>query len=148
MKDGVIHQVGKPQDVYDDPVDLFVAKFLGTPPINVFKGRAEAGKLYIGNECIMPAAKIADQSVTVAIRPEGFVLSDSGVLSCNLNRVEVMGRDVSVVCSHTDCENADIRAIISAEIPVNTASKTVRFDVKPQKVFVFAEDTQERLHLQ
>ena len=147
MKDGVIHQVGKPQDVYDDPVDLFVAKFLGTPPINVFKGRVEDGKLYIGSECIMPAADVADQVVSVAIRPEGFSLSDNGVLTCNLSRVEVMGRDVSVVCSHTDSENADIRAIISTEIPVNTTSNIVRFDVKPQKVFVFTEDTQERLLL-
>ena len=146
MKDGVIHQVGKPQDVYDDPVDLFVAKFLGTPPIHVFKGKVEAGKLYIGDECIMPA-NIANQAVTVAIRPEGFVLSDTGALTCKLNRVEVMGRDVSVVCSHEDCENTDIRAIISAENRVDTTSTVVRFDVKPQKVFVFAENTQERLLL-
>ena len=148
MKDGVIHQVGKPQDVYDDPVDLFVAKFLGTPPINVFKGRVEDGKLFIGNECIMPAGNVADQAVTVAIRPEGFVLSDTGALSCKLNRVEVMGRDVSVVCSHENCENSDIRAIISAENRVDTSSDVVRFNVKPQKVFIFAEDTQERLLLQ
>ena len=38
MKLGVVHQVGKPQDIYDNPCNLFVAKFLGTPPINVFKG--------------------------------------------------------------------------------------------------------------
>lgn len=145
MKDGVIHQVGKPQDVYDDPVDLFVAKFLGTPPINVFQGRVEAGGLYIGDERIMGAAGIIDQIVTVAIRPEGFVLSDRGALSCKLNRIEVMGRDVSVVCSHESCENADIRAIISAENRVDTRSDVVRFDVKSQKVFLFAADTQRRL---
>lgn len=146
MKDGVIHQVGKPQDVYDDPVDLFVSKFLGTPPINVFKGKVESGKLYIGDECIMPA-NIANQAVTVAIRPEGFVLSDTGALTCKLNRVEVMGRDVSVVCSHEDCENTDIRAIISADNRVDTTSTFVRFDVNPKKVFVFAEDTQDRILL-
>lgn len=145
MKDGVIHQVGKPQEVYDDPVDLFVAKFLGTPPINVFHGRVEGENLYIGNEKILSASGVADQAVTVAIRPEGFVLSDTGAFTCQLNRLEVMGRDVSVVCAHADCENADIRAIISAENPVNTASSTVRFDIKPQKVFIFNEQTQQRL---
>ena len=145
MKDGFIHQIGKPQDVYDDPVDLFVAKFLGTPPINVFKGRVEAERLYVGNECIMEVPGIDDQSVFAAIRPEGFVLSDNGVLSCRLNRVEIMGRDVSVVCSHDACENTDIRAIISAENRVDTTSNVVRFDVKPQKVFLFTEDTQQRL---
>ena len=145
MKDGVIHQMGKPQEVYDDPVDLFVAKFLGTPPINVFAGRVEAGYLYIGNERILETPGIANQPVTAAIRPEGFVLSNTGALTCNLNRVEIMGRDVSIVCSHKDCENVDIRAIISSDIAVDTASATVRFDVKPEKVFVFNSQTQERL---
>ena len=48
MKDGVLQQIGKPQEVYDNPVNLFVAKFLGTPPINVFEGRIQDGQLYIG----------------------------------------------------------------------------------------------------
>ena len=38
MRDGVVQQIGKPQEVYDNPVNLFVAKFLGTPPIHVFDG--------------------------------------------------------------------------------------------------------------
>ena len=145
MKEGVIHQIGKPQEVYDDPVDLFVAKFLGTPPINVFDGKVEGGALYIGGEKILETPGVSDQPVTAAIRPEGFVLSDTGALSCKLHRVEVMGRDVSVVCSHAHCENVDIRAIISSENNVNTASDTVRFDVKPQKLFLFSKETQQRL---
>ena len=43
MKLGVLQQIGKPQDVYDDPVNLFVAKFLGTPPINVLEGSVRSG---------------------------------------------------------------------------------------------------------
>ena len=50
MKLGVVQQIGAPQDVYDDPTNLFVAKFLGTPPINVFVGYVEDGKLYIGEK--------------------------------------------------------------------------------------------------
>ena len=45
MKAGVVQQTGKPQEVYDDPVNLFVAKFLGTPPINVFQGKIKNGKV-------------------------------------------------------------------------------------------------------
>ena len=51
MKLGVVQQIGKPQEVYDDPANLFVANFLGTPPINVFSGRVEGGKLFIGDDC-------------------------------------------------------------------------------------------------
>ena len=50
MKAGVIQQIGKPQEVYDDPANLFVAKFLGTPPINVFEGRIAGGKLFLGDD--------------------------------------------------------------------------------------------------
>jgi len=145
MKDGLIHQVGKPQEVYDKPADLFVAKFLGTPPANVFRGRVEDGQLYIGNEKIMRTPAVDNRQVFVAIRPEGFALNDSGVLSCDLQRVEVMGRDVSVVCTHSDCENVAIRAIISAENRVDTTAEKIRFDVKPGKVHIFDAETQRRI---
>lgn len=145
MKDGVIHQVGKPQDVYDDPADLFVAKFLGTPPVNVFRGRVEKEQLYIGDENVLHTPGVTDQEVIAAIRPEGFELTENGALSCDLHRVEVMGRDVSVVCSHADCENTAIRAIISADNPVHMSDSKVRFDLKANKVHIFDTATQQRI---
>ena len=146
MKDGVVQQIGKPQEVYDNPVNLFVAKFLGTPPINVFRGSVQGGKLYIGNSAVLDVPGVTDQSVWAAIRPEGFVLDENGALACDLNRVEVMGRDISVVCSHADCENASIRAIISSENAVDDEAETVRFSLKRDKVFLFARDSEMRLY--
>mgnify|MGYP001046466874 CR=1 FL=1 len=58
MKDGVVQQIGKPQEVYDDPSNLFVAKFLGTPPINVFDGSVRNGKLYIGEDAVLETASV------------------------------------------------------------------------------------------
>ena len=146
MKAGVIQQIGKPQEVYDSPINLFVAKFLGTPPINIFKGKILDNKLYIGEEAILNVSGVADQEVFAAIRPEGFVLSESGVLSCKLTEVEVMGRDITIVSSHKDSENVEIRSIISAENTVDIGSSTVRFDIKPNKVFLFNKETEERIH--
>ena len=83
--------------------------------------------------------------VSVAIRPEGFIVNKTGALTCVLNRIEVMGRDVSVVCSHQDCENASIRAIISADNSVDLTHKTVNFDLNPQKVFIFNSKTHLRI---
>ena len=54
MKSGVVQQIGRPQDVYDSPVNLFVARFLGTPPINVFEGEIRGQRLYIGENPILP----------------------------------------------------------------------------------------------
>lgn len=145
MKDGVVQQIGKPQAVYDSPVNLFVAKFLGTPPINVFDGEVKDGHLYIGEEAVLAVPGVASQSVTAAIRPEGFILSETGALSCDLSRVEVMGRDISVVSTHPKSQNVTIRSIISAENAVNTASQKVRFDLKPNKVFLFQKESGARI---
>lgn len=145
MKDGVVQQIGKPQAVYDSPVNLFVAKFLGTPPINVFDGEVKDGHLYIGEEAVLAVPGVANQSVTAAIRPEGFTLSETGALSCDLSRVEVMGRDISVVSTHPKSQNVTIRSIISAENAVNTASQKVRFELKPNKVFLFQKESGARI---
>lgn len=145
MKDGVVQQIGKPQAVYDSPVNLFVAKFLGTPPINVFDGEVKDGHLYIGEEAVLAVPGVANQSVTTAIRPEGFTLSETGALSCDLSRVEVMGRDISVVSTHPKSQNVTIRSIISTENAVNTASHKVRFDLKPNKVFLFQKESGARI---
>lgn len=145
MKQGVIQQIGKPQEVYDSPANLFVAKFLGTPPINVFRGEIRDGRLYIGEDALFPVKGIPCQEVYVGIRPEGFILDKNGPLVCRLGGIEVMGRDISVVSTHQASENSNIRAIISAENKVDTSSQTVRFSVKQSKVFVFAKKTEERL---
>lgn len=145
MKQGVIQQIGKPQEVYDDPVNLFVAKFLGTPPINVFEGRIKNQKLYIGEDALLDMKNLNDQEVFVGIRPEGFILDENGPFRCGLNGVEVMGRDISVVSSHSASVNPTIRAIISAENKVDLSSPEVRFSLKPGKVFVFHKETEVRI---
>ncbi|MBQ9119133.1 MAG: ABC transporter ATP-binding protein [Lachnospiraceae bacterium] len=145
MKDGVVHQIGKPQEVYDNPVNLFVAKFLGTPPINVFSGTIRGQKLFIGEEAVLETLGVPDQEVYAAIRPEGFVLNPKGVLGCTLKQVEVMGRDISVVSTHEALEGTTIRSIISSESKVELEAAQVRFDVKPHKVFLFNKETEERI---
>ncbi|MBQ7345879.1 MAG: ABC transporter ATP-binding protein [Oscillospiraceae bacterium] len=145
MKDGKIHQIGKPQDIYDDPQDLFVAKFLGTPPIDLFDGYTKDGKLWIGEEAVMDVDGDYDGHLTVGIRPEGFVPSQTGAFTCGLQRLEVMGRDVSVVCQHPFFIGDTFRAIIdSDDIPKVTGS-TIRFDLKPSKVYLFREDDEQRI---
>ncbi len=148
MKDGALHQMGKPQDVYDDPVNLFVAKFLGTPPINLFQGVVKEERLYIGEVAVLDVKGVANQEVTVGIRPEGFVVQEDGPLCCKLSEVEIMGRDVTVVSKHEACENTEIRSIISAEIKVDAKAETVRYALKPKKVHLFHKDTEERIYFE
>ena len=145
MKAGVLQQIGAPQDVYDDPVNLFVAKFLGTPPISVYSGSVKAGKLYIGGEAVLDVSGVEDREVLVGVRPEGYILQEDGPLTCQLNRVEVMGRDISVVSGHPCSLNETNRSIISAENHVDTTAENVRFALKPHKVFLFDAVSEVRI---
>ena len=145
MKLGVVQQIGKPQDVYDNPENLFVAKFLGTPPINVFNGRISGGILFIGDSAVMAAPGVEDQDVHVGIRPEGFILDPSGPLQCELSNVEVMGRDVSIVSTHEASANPLIRSIIDADNRIDVTNRTVSFSLKPHKVFVFSKKDETRI---
>ncbi|MBR1813792.1 MAG: ABC transporter ATP-binding protein [Lachnospiraceae bacterium] len=145
MEKGIVRQIGKPQEVYDSPVSLFVAKFLGTPPINVFEGRVKDGYLYLDDQKVLAVKGTKDGDVWVGIRPEGFTLDENGPMICHMNGVEVMGRDVSVVSTHKACVSPVIRSIISAESKVDPASENVRFALKPSKVFLFDKNSEERM---
>ena len=145
MKLGVVQQIGKPQEVYDNPTNLFVAKFLGTPPINVFDGTVRDGKLYIGDSAVLDVPDVSDQDVFVGIRPEGFTLDENGPLVCELKNVEVMGRDVSVVSQHSASLNPLVRSIINSDSKVDVTSATVSYSLKPHKVFIFNKETEDRV---
>ena len=164
MNDGVMQQIGSPQSVYDDPHNLFVAKFLGTPPINVFAGRIKDGQVYIGENAVFPVAELDDEKpdfepedaqemgsagdcdVWVGIRPEGFLPDPEGPLVLGLKGIEVMGRDITVVSTHPDFQGDTVRSIIDAQSGVDATKAEVRMRVRPSKLFVFDKNTEERLY--
>ena len=82
MKLGVVQQIGKPQDVYDDPTNLFVAKFLGTPPINVFAGYVKGEKLYIGGTVT---------AITETVEVEETVTTETGTETVTKTVEKVVG---------------------------------------------------------
>ena len=145
MKAGVQMQRAHPQEVYNSPNCLFVAKFLGTPPINVFTGEIEGGKVYIGEEVVCEHKKLKEfedgHKVYVGIRPEGFLAGNEvpekqKVLTLNVDQIQTMGRDVSLVCTsrHHSDEN-DIKVIIDSLIHIELGKN--KFGIKPQKMFIF-----------
>jgi len=148
MKLGEMQQMGKPQDVYNSPVNLFVAQFLGTPPINVYDGKVDGKKVYIGDDCVFEANKdLGYKDVYVAIRPEGFIVAgakDKEVLHAECEQIQVMGRDISVIAKNSHCIKDTFKAIISADDKVNAGPIT--FKIKPHKLFVFDGETQERIY--
>ena len=151
MKLGVMQQIDPPQEVYNNPANLFVAQFLGTPPINVFRGRIEGKKVKIGDDVVLEVAKeVGDKDVYVAIRPEGFVLggkADKDVLHAKSEMVQVLGRDISIVANNPNCTKETFKVIVSAE-DAEKAVGDLALKVKPNKIFVFDGESEERIRFE
>ncbi len=151
MKKGKMMQMDHPQEVYKDPKNLFVAKFLGNPPINVFKGTLDKGWLYIGTEKVLYTHKnVPNGPVYVGIRPEGFLMADECPeskknLTLNCEQVITQGRDLSLVCSSPYFEGDKLKIIIDSDI--EAAPGPIKFGLRPNKVYVFDQNTEERIYL-
>ena len=120
MKDGFIQQVGTPTEVFDMPINLFVAEFIGAPKMNTFKCELvlEDGAYYVtpygakipvtGKKAEMLKAKgIGTGEIILGVRPEHFVLAqegDAGAIPCKILVNEMMGSELHL---HVVEENGD-----------------------------------------
>jgi sn-glycerol 3-phosphate transport system ATP-binding protein len=97
MSAGEVQQIGKPHDVYRHPANLFVAGFIGSPPMNLVRGRAEGGRVVAG-DLSFERAGVPDGEVAVGFRPEALTLAADGVpsLSFAVDVVEPLGDEVVV----------------------------------------------------
>ena len=71
LSDGILQQIGRPQDVYDRPANLFVAGFIGSPPMNLLRGTATRGRVAAGG-LELEGLHVADGDVFVGMRPEAL----------------------------------------------------------------------------
>ena len=101
--------------------------------------------LQLGGQPAMDVPGAPDGKVFVGIRPEGFEPDPAGTVTCGLDRVEVLGRDTSMVCTHPACQAASLRAIVPSGQEADPRSATVRFRLRPDKVFLFHRETEERV---
>ena len=146
MKQGVEQQIDTPQNVYDNPKNLFVAQFLGNPQINVFNGKVLKNQIFIGNSLVGEAKGVADQDVYVAIRPEGFEkpVSKEYGLKASVDQVQILGRDVSLVAKEENSLTKQFRAIISSN-DIKDRKDEITLGVKANKMFLFDNESQERI---
>jgi len=128
MSDGHVQQIGKPQDIYDDPDNLFVAKFLGVPPINVFTDVKDGKDVY------------------VAIRPEGLIPDPNGELELAYKGIEAMGRESILTAKAENCISGYVHAVIPSDLKLDVSEdKTIKFSIKPNKIFYFDKETEARI---
>ena len=94
---------------------------------------------------VLSVKGVRDGAVTVGIRPEGFILDQNGPFVCELQGVEVTGRDVSIVSKHGKCHNTSVRSIVLSDGKLKLEGTEVRFTLNPAKVFLFDKDTEESI---
>lgn len=164
MRDGVIQQVGTPQEVFDTPANIFVAGFIGSPPMNFFKAKVkrDKDKTFLSLCCSeIPIAKSASDNlstvqdgreVTVGIRPEHISVSEKGDLRGEIVVSEMMGSELQL---HVNTEE-NTRVIIRvptldlSEREKNSFSlhNTVCFSFREQALHFFDANTGENLKKQ
>ncbi len=150
MKDGHLQQVDTPLGLYDRPVNLFVAGFIGSPQMNLIEAVADNGQAKIGDYHVPvdPAASRKMQgNVTVGVRPEAWrlVSESEGGLPIKVNVVEELGAD-GYAYGTSDVAGVPSNVIvrISGRDSVHKHD-TIYVTTDPSHVHVFDTDTGERL---
>jgi ABC-type sugar transport system ATPase subunit len=122
MNEGALQQLGPPQEVYDRPANVFVAQFIGSPPMNVLPGPAAAG-LGIGSA-----------EVHVGVRPEHLSIGNTGI-PAHVRVLESLGHERHVVCALGGGERVIVR--LPADGPAPTVGEAVHLTALPAHVHVF-----------
>jgi multiple sugar transport system ATP-binding protein len=151
MKLGVLQQVDTPLNLYDKPVNLFVAGFIGSPQMNLLEAKAHEGKAQIGKYHVPvdPAAeKRMKGNITVGVRPEAWrVVSESeGGLPIDVTVVEELGAD-GFVYGTSDVEGTPGNVIVRVSSARDSIHKgdTIYVTTDPSNVHVFDTDSGERI---
>ena len=155
MKDGFIHQIGTPQEVFNHPYNLFVAGFIGTPQMNFFDAKLvkQGGKYAVkldkltvelseDKQAALAKNNVAEQDIVLGVRPEHIVL-ESGIAG-KVDVSELMGSSVHL---HVDSMGRDVVMVVStmnmtgAEIAALTNGANVEFNFPGHVCHVFNKET-------
>ena len=159
MKDGIIQQVDTPQNLYDKPCNLFVAGFMGMPPMNfidckVVKSGADVLLMFGSHSIKVPDAKaqklisgdFLDKEVVLGIRPEDihdeqlFIESSpESVIDARINIYEMLGAEVYL---YFTIDQFDITARVNARTTARPGD-TVQFAFDLSKIHIFDKETEE-----
>jgi multiple sugar transport system ATP-binding protein len=154
LNEGVLQQVGPPQAVYERPANLFVARFIGNPPMNTLTGAVvqEGGQVLLalddhrvpfpeGHAAAVRAA--GSTEVVIGVRPEHLQLRADGLLPATVTVIESLGHERHVVCRLSDGQMLILRQGSDEVAPA--VDTTVHLAVDPTHLHVFDAGTTRRL---
>ena len=161
LSDGRLQQLGPPQEVYDRPVNVFVAGFIGSPAMNLLRGRADDGRISAG-DFAFERGGLADRELIVGVRPESLQPATDGMPSLDLHVsvVEPIGDEVIIHGSVAaelangtpeDGEsllgNGDRAAVVARLAPRDRPAEgsVIRLGADPAEVHLFEADSGEAI---
>ncbi len=151
MKDGYVQQTGTPRELYFDPVNVFVAGFIGEPPMNFLRGTVKNGKLTFGQVVFDLEKKLGTATkdwegkpVVFGFRPEGIVLGEKQnayVVPCTVELTEMLGDNTNVYV-----DIASEKAILKVD-PHDTPEidSGITFSIPLENVYLFDGETEKRI---
>jgi multiple sugar transport system ATP-binding protein len=153
MNKGLLQQVGSPQELYENPVNVFVAAFIGSPAMNFATAHALPAGLKLGETMLDVsgrAAQVAGQrhgkDVLIGFRPEDMELSSTNgagrvLLPAKVDVVEYLGHEELI---HGQAEGHEIVALVPSDKKVQPGD-SVEFAIPEEKLHVFDPESEERL---
>ena len=159
MKDGVIQQVGTPQEVFNSPSNIFVASFIGLPKMNFIDGcslHKRNGKVYLrlfGIEILLDDVKqeklkderIFNDAITVGIRPDKFEVNEKGMFVATVDVAEFIGMETYLHVSIGDTSNLIVKvptALISDGI------SSIELNIDSNSIYLFNKETNNIMNMQ
>lgn len=140
MRDGSIEQIGSADDLYLRPNSLFVASFIGSPPINLIPGNIDNGSLRIGDSTF-DISDAEPGAVTVGLRPEHLIFGDAG-LAGRITQIEPMGREILYV---VDTSIGTVRALEAGSIAERRVGEQVHLTVSKDNTLIFRRKSGVRM---
>jgi inositol-phosphate transport system ATP-binding protein len=140
MREGMIEQIGSADDLYLRPETLFVASFIGSPPINLIEGQVEDGRLRLG-ESVLSAKDAPIGDVTAGIRPEHLTIGENG-LPGRISQIEPMGREILYV---VETGIGQVRVLEPGSIAAHKSGDQVNVGFAEDSTLVFSQANGERI---
>jgi ABC-type sugar transport system ATPase subunit len=149
MRDGVIQQIGTPDDIYQTPANIFVARFVGSAPMNLFVGRAKVGGNGFDSPMTFdlsgwPGDVIGDRTVTIGVRPEHLELVPSGTPGATPARVDVVERVGADMFVHAVLGNGETSVARVENVRPPRQGDEVHFRPRADRMHIF-DDSSRRL---
>ena len=155
MKDGYMQQVGTPEEIYDKPANIFVANFIGSPPMNFFNGSVRDEKILVGNEDIplttdqIEALKAyQDKEIIVGIRPESFKVNidnpSQKSMKAIIENIEMLG-DESILYANAKEAASQIAVKAQGKFKGIDKGDEINLDINLEEIHLFDKDTTMRI---